>query len=186
MFFIINEKALKHLRASDPVMCQIIDSFPKPKRETFNTLHEAFIDTVIAQQISTPVYKTISKRFFDTFSRDKARLKTYSIEAFQAVGLSLSKARTIHTFLNGRYQTLEDLASIKGVGPWTVSMIRLFYSKEQDIFLLEDGGIQAALKKHFNLTNKHAQIALAKKFTPYGSIATFYLWESLVKEVTSK
>jgi len=180
VIFEIKTEALDHLKQCDETMRLIIEQTPVPKRKIFKDYHEAVIDAVISQQIASNVYQLLSERFFKRFTTDLNQLKSYSVEDFASIGLSQNKAIAIHSFLKGDYPNPDDLLRIKGIGPWTVAMVKIFYSQDPDIFAASDGGIKKALENHYQCVDQMCVEKLKNSFSPYGTTATLYLWESLV------
>ena len=87
--------------------------------------------------------------------------------------------RKLHTKTDE--ELIEYLTSIKGVGKWTVEMILIFTLNRQDVFPLDDLGIQQAMAKLFNLrkTGKELKKEMLKRsavWAPYRSLATRHLW----------
>ena len=74
------------------------------------------------------------------------------------------------------------LIEIKGIGNWTVDMFLLFTHGSSNIFPSGDLGFLKAISKHYkkNLPlNDKFLITLFKRWSPYSSMATWYLWRSL-------
>ena len=76
----------------------------------------------------------------------------------------------------------EKLISIKGVGDWTADMFLLFSFGSPDIFPIGDLGFIKAISRAYNkelpLNEKYLNM-LKKKWSPYNSMATWYLWRSI-------
>lgn len=77
---------------------------------------------------------------------------------------------------------IEQLTTIKGVGKWTVEMLLMFTLGREDVFAVDDLGIQQAMTKLYNLDNsdkkamKEKMIRLSSKWTPYRTYACLHLW----------
>ena len=82
-------------------------------------------------------------------------------------------------------EAIEYLSNLKQVGRWSAEMILLFTYNRSNIWPLQDIGLLRAIsnnykKKYFppkSFLNK-----LNKKFSPYCSVATWYLWRSIDNE----
>ena len=76
----------------------------------------------------------------------------------------------------------EKLIEIKGIGNWTIDMFLIFTIGSSNIFPSGDLGFVKAISKHYNKDLPISKIFLSKLFkrwSPYSSIATWYLWRSL-------
>jgi DNA-3-methyladenine glycosylase II len=87
-------------------------------------------------------------------------------------------------------EILAELTKIKGIGRWTVEMLLIFRLTRPDVFPAGDLGIVKAVQKAYNLRKtpdvKRLQ-AIAERWRPYRSVASWYLWASLEnKQVESK
>ena len=82
-------------------------------------------------------------------------------------------------------EAIEYLSSLRQIGRWSAEMILLFTFNRSNIWPLQDIGLLRAVsnnykKKYFppkSFLNK-----LNKKFSPYCSVATWYLWRSIDNE----
>ena len=77
---------------------------------------------------------------------------------------------------------IQDLIQIKGIGRWTAEMFLIFNLCRTDILPLDDIGMIKGLCKIYNLDypiNREKVIEIGKKWKPYRSVATWYLWRSL-------
>ena len=144
------------------------------------------IKTIIGQQLSVKAASSIWKKVFKTIT---SKDKNINLEILRGAGLSRSKADYIYGILKNReIQSLtktklkklpdDDLASfflnIKGIGPWTLNIIKMFFLEDADVFLDGDLGIQKASFSFFGIKNYNAG-----DYSPYRSYLCLYLWSSL-------
>jgi len=192
-------KAINHLKKSDPVMRDIIERVGACRMEfgepTFHSLAEA----IVYQQLNGKAAVTIFKRFTDaagTPVTPKGILKL-SEQQLRAVGLSKQKSsylrdlatKTESGLLNfNKLQTMEEidviehLTQVKGIGVWTAHMFLMFTLRRPDVLPTGDYGIQVAIKKHYRkrkLPKPKDMEKIAKAWSPYRSVACWYLWRSL-------
>ena len=77
---------------------------------------------------------------------------------------------------------IADLTQVKGIGRWTAEMFLIFYLTRPDVFPLGDLGVQRALSLHYNkgrpLSDRRIA-TLSRLWSPWRSVATWYLWRSL-------
>ena len=79
-------------------------------------------------------------------------------------------------------QIIEQLTRVKGVGVWTVQMFLIFALQRPNVLPTGDLGIQMAMRKHYRkrkLPKPHHMEKIAKSWSPYRSVACWYLWRSL-------
>ncbi|MGH7165713.1 MAG: DNA-3-methyladenine glycosylase family protein [Nitrospiraceae bacterium] len=196
--------ARRHLTQVDPVLRDIIARVGcctlKPRPHHFATL----CDSIISQQLSATVAAAIYDRFASLYPRRRPSpraVKTTPLPFLRRSGLSGQKARYVKAlatgFLDGRIrpqrlarQTNEEiigaLVSIHGIGRWTAEMFLIFALNRLDILPVDDLGIRTAVQRWYGLRSlpKPARLRrLAKPWHPYESIACWYLWRSLRKDL---
>jgi DNA-3-methyladenine glycosylase II len=79
-------------------------------------------------------------------------------------------------------EVIEHLTQVKGVGVWTVQMMLIFALKRKDVLPVADLGIRNAIQRAYALEappKPKEMEAIAEKWRPYRSIASWYLWRSL-------
>jgi DNA-3-methyladenine glycosylase II len=197
------KSATSHLRNSDPVMAGIIERVGPcllaAREPTFETLARSItfqqLHGKAAGTIFERVRKAVGRRFTAT-----ALLKLSS-EDLRACGLSRQKIASL-TDLAERVarreinfsklanlpdeEIIELLSQVRGVGVWTVQMFLLFALERPNVMPLTDYGIRNAVRQAYGLAEmpKPAELAeIAKKWHPYCSVASWYLWRSLDVQV---
>ena len=142
----------------------------------------ALVETVCYQQLAGAAAMTIFhklKSVLGTLAPDA--VADAGLERLKSAGLSTSKANTILE-LARRWPESPDLLSVKGIGPWTVQMFQLFHLGLPDVFSPTDLGIRKAVSL---LTGANRLLApteverIGRRFKPFSTIATWYLWRSL-------
>jgi len=159
------------------------------------------IASIISQQLSTKVAKIIFLRFLDLYDAKEPNCEQViatAPETLRAIGLSNSKVAYVqnvaHFFIAEKITdkqlykmdpegVIELLTQIKGVGRWTVEMLLMFSLGHENVFAVDDLGIQQAMVKLYNIkyeTKKELQtkmLAKAEKWAPYKTYACLHLWE---------
>lgn len=82
-------------------------------------------------------------------------------------------------------QIIEQLIQVKGIGRWTAEMFLIFSLGRQNVLPLDDLGFRKAVQKNYGfeeLPIKQEIQEIAKKWKPYCTVATWYLWRSMDKE----
>ncbi|MFN2438754.1 MAG: DNA-3-methyladenine glycosylase [Chitinophagaceae bacterium] len=156
--------------------------------------------SIMSQQLSTKVAQVIFKRFlqlYDGAEPTPEQIVSTPFEKLRAIGLSNAKTQYVlnvaqfaidHKLNDRRLKKMSDeeimglLTQIKGVGKWTVEMLLMFTLGREDIFSIDDYGIQTAVKKLYSLddTNKkefrEKLLKISAKWKPYRTYACMHLW----------
>lgn len=199
----MSPKILAHLN-QDPILAQVLDggvlkSLESGGLDSKNVYH-ALVRSIVYQQLSTKAASTIYKRFLALFEKEYPApdlVLAFDMEQLRSVGLSRQKANYIQnvaTFFRENeiehkdWSDWEDEAlikyfsQIKGVGPWTVEMILMFYLGREDVLPLRDLAIEQTMVKlyHIEASKKREIYAemtrIAEAWRPYRSIACRYLY----------
>ncbi len=156
--------------------------------------------SIMSQQLNTKVAAVIFERFLNLYKNKKPSVQQIidtPFETLRSIGLSNAKTQyvqnvckfflaekitdtTLHKMSNE--ELIKYLSQIKGVGQWTVEMILMFTLGREDVFAIDDLGIQQSIAKLYqlNVTDKKAlkekMILLSAKWSPYRTYACRYLW----------
>jgi DNA-3-methyladenine glycosylase II len=157
--------------------------------------------SIISQQLSTKVAKVIFYRFLELYGGNEPTPEQISATPFDTLrAIGLSNAKTQYVLNVAKFaidQKLDDkklrkmsneeiislLTQIKGVGKWTVEMLLMFTLGREDVFAVDDYGIQSAMKNIYKLddTNKkefkEKMQKIAAKWSPYRTYACLHLWQ---------
>jgi DNA-3-methyladenine glycosylase II len=198
------DEAVAHLSRVDPVMDRLIAAYPEihltRRGDPFTTLARA----IVGQQISVKAAQAIWDRFVaasggsgESVRLDPARVARMRLPALAKVGLSARKAEYLRDlaqhFVSGKldpaqWPALDDeslvaaLVDVKGIGRWTAEMFLIFHELRPDVFPLDDIGLQKGIALHYFAGRRRARRTLerlGKRWKPYRSVATWYLWRSL-------
>jgi DNA-3-methyladenine glycosylase II len=196
------DNALLHLKQKDPVVKDLIDHYPAPGFEKHDNYYHELVDSIISQQLSVKAARTIEERFKDLFGGSfpsPEQILQKDVEELRAVGLSRPKARYIQDLatkiLDGTvsFDTIDDLSNdeiiaeltkVKGIGVWTVHMFLMFCMGRLDVLPTGDLGIRNGIKKLYDLEHVPSEreveiIAEEHNWSPYESVASWYIWKSL-------
>jgi DNA-3-methyladenine glycosylase II len=193
-------KAINHLTKSDPVMRAIIERVGPCRMEfgepTFHSLAEA----IVYQQLNGKAAVTIFKRLADAAGGNPVTpegVLRMTEQQMRAVGLSKQKSAYLRDLAEKtkagllEFERLSDLpddeviqhlTQVKGIGVWTAHMFLMFTLRRPDVLPTGDYGVQVAIKKHYRkrkLPKPKDMEKIAKPWSPYRSIACWYLWRSL-------
>jgi len=193
------EKACAHLMAQEPLFQKLIRRFPQERLEGSGSAYQTLINSVVGQQISVKAALSIWMRLCALMPHcEPQEFLELTEEQLTAVGLSKNKKLSLKeislAFAQGKINPdlwpqqedkviLEDLSSLRGVGPWTAQMFLIFYLHRPNVLPLGDIGLLKGAAKFFSLTvDKMDPGELeqkAKKWEPYRTVGTWYLWRSL-------
>ena len=191
-------KGKLYLSNKDQVLKSIISVYPNEYLLINNNYFHCLLNSVIGQQISVQAASSIKRRFF-LLKKNINPINVLSIKtkSLREVGLSKQKISYINNIAKffvqnkkfirninnyNEIEIKEKLTSIKGVGEWTADMFLIFGLGKLNVFPSGDLGflkaISIAYNKKLPLKEKNLNL-LYNKWTPYNSIATWYLWRSL-------
>lgn len=197
----IARRARAHLRRVDPVIARVMESVGpyRPGDRTGGTHFLALIRAIVFQQLSGKAAATILHRFLALFPDGEPTpegILALSDAQLRAVGLSRQKSGYLRD-LATRVQTgalpldhvdtlpdlelIAHLVQVKGIGKWTAQMFLMFKLGRHDVLPDLDLGIQNAIKRAYRkrqVTPKDV-LRIGAKWSPYSSIACWYLWRSL-------
>jgi DNA-3-methyladenine glycosylase II len=189
----------QHLK-KDKKLAPILDEADHVIKKRKNT-PVRLMASIISQQLSTKVAAIIFGRFISLFDGKEPsceQVLACSNEQLRSIGLSQSKVHYIQNvaqfFLDQKItdkklyamepQAIIDLLTqIKGVGKWTVEMLMLFSLGQEDVFAVDDLGIQQAMIRLFKIqyvTKKELHtkmLSISNKWAPYRSFACLHLWQ---------
>ena len=199
----MNQAAVEHLSAADPVLGGIITSGREIPPRPHEDLYLALLRAIVSQQISTKAAAAIWKRFQALFLPEgypeSREVLVLSEDKLRAAGLSHQKAGYLKAIAEYNERGLLDyehltslseeaftlhLTAIKGVGRWTAQMLQMFALNQSDVFSEGDLGVQNAMRRLYGLeeTGRALQkrmIIIAEAWRPYRTLACKYLWQSL-------
>ena len=157
--------------------------------------------SIMSQQLSTRVAEVIFKRFLELYDGREPtpqQIIDTPFDKLRGVGLSNAKVNYVqnvakymleHKADDKRFSKMTDeevigfLTPIKGVGRWTVEMLLMFTLGREDVFAVDDLGIQQAMTKIYKLDAadkkemKEKMLKISAKWSPYRTHACFYLWK---------
>ena len=189
-----------HLQKTDPVMKKIIKSVGPFQQPVLRDRFLALVRSIISQQISGAAAKTIQQRLMDAIAPAKINpdaILQFSIDELREIGISRQKATymldladkvsdgTVDLTKMGRNsdeEVIQALTQIKGIGVWTAQMFLMFSLARLDVFPYGDLGIQNGIEKNYSFRGqltKDKMLKIAEPWSPYSTIASWYLWRSL-------
>ena len=195
-------KAKSILSKKDKVMKKLINSYKDGALVTRNDVFFSLCKSIIGQQISVAAANSVFSKF-KFKCNGKINPKTVnklSTSSLKSCGLSRQKTKGIKELakktLSKEFkpnlikdmndeEAIEYLSKLRQIGRWSAEMILLFTFNRSNIWPLQDIGLLRAISNNYNKKYFPTKIflnKLYKKFTPYCSVATWYLWRSIDNE----
>jgi len=183
-----------HLKKRDRKLGAAIDRIGAIEREITPDLFTALVKSIVAQQISSKAADTVWGRLcgiIPDITPDS--IANAGVSDIQKCGLSMRKAGYIKGLgdaaLCGELDlpTLDELpdddiikklSSLHGLGVWTAEMLLIFSLCRPDVVSWGDLAIRRGMMNLYGLKSlsKDQFDRYRKKYSPYGSVASLYLW----------
>ena len=156
--------------------------------------------SIMSQQLSTKVADVIYKRFIRVYGGKEPTAQQVvdtPFETLRGIGLSNAKVNYVKNVAQFEIESGLDakklgkmtneeiinyLIVIKGVGRWTIEMLLMFALGREDVFAVDDLGIQNAMIKLYKLDNTDKKkfrgdlLRISEKWSPYRTYACVHLW----------
>ena len=193
------KEAILHLEKADPVLAKIIgrvgDYRIQFRRPEFATLVRSIVYQQLSGRVAGVIYGRLEAALPGGITPEGV-LKLRP-ERMRKLGLSAQKTAYIrdlarHTRKGAvvfeELDALPDeeviarLTQVKGIGVWTAHMFLIFALRRPNVLPTGDLGIRNAIRKAYGLEEaplpKDVE-AIAVRWHPYCSVASWYLWRSL-------
>ena len=192
-------RAKKILSKKDKVMRKLINSYKDKSLVTRNDVFFSLCKSIIGQQISVAAANSVFLKFKKKCNNKitAKNVNKLSTSSLKSCGLSRQKVKGIKdlakkiinkSFKPSLIKKMSDeeaigyLSELRQIGRWSAEMILLFTFNRSNIWPLQDIGLLRAISNNYNkkyFPPKSFLDKLHKKFTPYCSVATWYLWRSI-------
>ena len=197
--------AKKYLSKKDKIMSSLIKKYKSPSEKVLTSRKDVFYSlckSIVGQQISVAAANSVFLKFK---SKCKNKINAKAVSKLSTIqlkscGLSRQKVKGIKSLakqiLNKTFnpklidkmsdeEAIIYLSQLRQIGRWSAEMILLFTYNRSNIWPVQDIGLLRAVSKNYKkkylppmpFVNK-----LKKKFSPYCSVATWYLWRSIDPE----
>jgi len=174
---------------------------PCTKLEFHQNIALRLMAGIMSQQLNTRVAKIIYHRFLELYKGKEprpAQVLATPDETLRGIGLSNAKVQYVknvarfcidHKINDKKLIAMENemimdlLTQIKGVGRWTVEMLLMFSLGREDIFAVDDLGLQQSMIQLYNLkiTDKkklrEKLLKISAAWSPYRTYACLHLWQ---------
>ena len=198
-------KAKRYLSRKDRTLHRLIKSYESPSETILTSRRDIFFSlckSIVGQQISVAAANSVFLKFKKK-CKNKINAKTVSKLTFTQLkncGLSRQKVlgikslakQTIEKTFNPKLidkmsdeEAINYLSQLKQIGRWSAEMILLFTYNRSNIWPIQDIGLLRAISKNYKkkyLPPEKFVSLLKNRFSPYCSVATWYLWRSIDPE----
>lgn len=190
----ITKSHISFLSKSDSILKRVIQENQLPQISQSEDYVLDLYKYIIFQQISTKAGNSIYNRFVKYYKNNKESITKWNQQDIKNIGLSHQKKNYIENIFKNRNEIYslknindinvirEKLIKIKGVGKWTIDMFLIFSKGDFNIFPEGDLALINVIKKEYQVDSINKILKIADKWSPYKTIATLYLWESLGDE----
>ena len=198
-------KAKKYLSKKDKVMAALIQKYKSPSETVLTSRKDIFFSlckSIIGQQISVAAANSVFLKFKKKCNNkiNANVVNNLKFNQLKSCGLSKQKVKGIQSLAK---QTLDKtfnprlipkmsdeeailyLSELRQIGRWSAEMILLFTYNRPNIWPVQDIGVLRAISKNYKKKylppDKFIEL-LQKRYSPYCSVATWYLWRSIDPE----
>ena len=198
-------QAKKNLSKKDKIIARLIKSYESPSEIILTSRKDIFYSlckSIIGQQISVAAANSVFLKFKKkcnnkinarivsrlTFSQ----IKTCGLSRQKVIGIKSLAKQTLDKTFNPKLinkmddeQAIKYLSNLRQIGRWSAEMILLFTYNRSNIWPIQDIGLLRAISKNYKkkyLPPEKFVSLLKKRFSPYCSVATWYLWRSIDPE----
>jgi DNA-3-methyladenine glycosylase II len=169
---------------------------------------QAMIESIVWQQLSGKAAATIYGRFLALFPTGRyptpQEILAVPLPTLRQVGLSTQKSAYIRDVCErvsvgtldldrlesmGDEEVIASLTQVKGIGRWTAEMFLMFRLHRPDVLPVGDLGIVKAIQRLYGLRKPPSadkMLAIGRRWQPYRSVASWYLWASLEMDPPGK
>ena len=195
-------RAKNYLSKKDNVMKILIKKYDDTTLSTRKDIFYSLCKSIIGQQISVAAANSVFKKFNNACKGKitPKNVKKIGMNKLKKCGLSKQKAKGIRElsikFINKSFnpklikkmndeEAIQYLSTLRQIGRWSAEMILLFTFNRSNIWPVQDIGLLRAISNNYKkkyLPPQKFVIYLKNKFSPYCSVATWYLWRSIDDE----
>ena len=203
----MNSPEIQYLCKKDKRLAKVIslvgpiEYTPREVEDGYTFLVHEIIEQMLSIKAGRKIYSRLEELCNSRISPEKISL--LSIEDIRATGTSAAKAKYIQNVtkavLSGNLdfseleqlpdaEVMKKLTSIQGIGNWTAKMYLLFVLNRPDILPYEDGAFLQSYRWMYKTTDctPNAVKKKCKKWSPYSSIASRYLYRVLDQGLTKE
>ena len=193
-YFAYGDAEIGYLARKDKRLARVIERVGHIQREVRPDLFDALMHAIVGQQIATKAQQTVWGRLVQALGQvTPETVDALDAESMQGLGLSFRKVgymkAAARKALSGEFDVealrhMDDdsvsaaLCKLDGVGVWTAEMLMLFSLQRPNVLSFGDLAIIRGLRMVYRhkSVNRERFEAYRRRFSPYGSVASLYLW----------
>lgn len=200
-FFEYGQVEFDYLKKQDKALGAAMDKIGFIERGVTPNVFKALVQSVLSQQISTKAAQTVGSRMESLLQHDitPQGIANAGLDAIKGCGMSTRKATyivgiaeaaltgtidftTLHTLSDA--EIIKKLIGLNGVGVWTAEMLLIFSLGRPDVVSYGDLAIRRGMMNLYGLQELPKEVfeKYRKNYSPYGSVASLYLWALSVME----
>lgn len=194
-FFEYGKTETEHLSRADPQLGEAIQRIGIVERQVNPDLFASLAHSIVSQQITNRAAAAIWGRVTSLLgSVTPESVCASTAAALRECGLSAPKAGYLlgiaESVTKGRLdiadlkrqpdeEVIRRLTALKGIGIWTAEMLLIFSLQRPDVVSWGDFAIRRGMTRlyHLDELNRPVFNEYRRRYTPYGTVASFYLWE---------
>ena len=197
--------AKRYLSKKDKIISKLIINYKSPSETILTSRKDIFFSlckSIIGQQISVTaansVFLKFKKKCNNKINAKRVsrltfyQLKSCGLSRLKVIGIKSLANQIINKSFNPKLiskmndeDAISYLSNLRQIGRWSAEMILLFTYNRPNIWPIQDIGLLRAISKNYNkkyLPPEKFVNILKKRFSPYCSVATWYLWRSIDPE----
>ncbi|MDG1873958.1 MAG: hypothetical protein P8J27_08605 [Mariniblastus sp.] len=195
------KSARLHLQKNDPVMKQVLKKVGPFTAKVDPDRFGVLVESIISQQISAASAGEIRERLRGAVEPDgitPTAILQFSLNELLEIGVPHQKASVILNLVKGVSEgsldlgqihrqedeaVIEQMTQIIGLDRGAVQMFLMFSLGRQDILPNDDMRLKNAVKQNYGLAelpDSQKIVEVAEKWRPYATVASWYLWQSLL------
>ncbi len=190
--------ACAHLGKRCKVMKKLIKGYPEAQLRTRGDPFQTLARAIVGQQISVKAAQSVWNKTVGVVGKITPKnMLAVTPEELRCAGNSRQKIAYMQDlaahFADGRIKprrwhgmddkdVIDELVEVKGIGRWTAEMFLIFYLMRPNVFPVDDIGLIRAIERHFHAGERLSKTevqAYADRWSPWNTVATWYLWRSL-------
>jgi DNA-3-methyladenine glycosylase II len=197
------DEACRHLARRDRVMKKLIPKFGDARLQSNGDAFTTLARSIVGQQVSTKSAQSVWARLVALLDAvhddplDPRHVQALSTTALRGVGLSVRKVEYLNDlarhFDDGTVHVaqwhgmddeaiIDELVAIRGIGRWTAEMFLIFHLLRPNVLPLDDPNLLRGISENYfsgEPVSRAEARELGEGWSPYRSVATWYLWRSL-------
>ena len=196
------DDACRHLVKRDRVMKKLIPRFADGQLESRGDAFTTLARSIVGQQISVKAAQAVWDRLIALTSGPSSKLSPKAVldldaPQIRAAGLSARKVEYLcdlaEHFRSGAVSParwhdmddeaiIEELVGIRGIGRWTAEMFLIFHLLRPNVLPLDDVGLIKGISVNYfsgEPVSRAEAREVGEAWSPYRSVATWYIWRSL-------